>query len=81
MDGMEAVDIQPKFLDERISYIVDRIQKLIQEVDYSLYFQALFHAADNSIWHKQVNWTLPKTDNMFSTSKMLTNPHRYIIRR
>ena len=60
-----VVDVQPKFINDRTSYILPKIQMLLNKVPYTLYFQAFFYAEENSIWEKQINWILPKTNNMY----------------
>ena len=60
-----VVDVQPRFINEKNSYILPKIQMLLERVPYTVYFQALFYAEENSIWDKQINWTLPKANNMY----------------
>ena len=56
------VDVQPGFLNERTSFIVDKIIKLIKTVPYDLYVDTVFHAEKDSLWQAQQQWILPKDD-------------------
>ncbi len=62
------VDVQPRFLNDRMAYIVERINKLITDVPYSLYFEALFHAEEDSMWNKQAKWFSSKDNNMLTAT-------------
>ena len=63
-----VVDLQPRFVNDRMLYIVGHIEKLLSQVPYDLYFEALFFAEEDSIWKKQANWFAPKKDNMMTVS-------------
>ena len=58
------MDVQPRFLNDRIKYIVDNIGLLVEAVPYDLYVQGLIHADENSLWFKQHGWIAPADDNM-----------------
>jgi nicotinamidase-related amidase len=53
------VDMQAGFLPERTRWIVPNVKQVIEEGEYNLYIEALFHAEPGSIWDKQTEWTFP----------------------
>jgi len=61
-----VVDVQPRFLNDRIRYIADNICSLIDSVPYALYIQSLLHADENSLWFKQHGWIAPTEGNMLT---------------
>lgn len=65
-----VVDVQPKFLNDRIRYMVNNICSLVERVPYSFYVQGLLHAEEDSLWYKQHNWLAPTDGNMLVDSPL-----------
>jgi nicotinamidase-related amidase len=61
--ALVVVDVQPGFLNERNEYVVTRIKKLLQNVEYDLYFDAVFYTEPGSVWEQQQNWSMPEDHN------------------
>lgn len=59
-----VVDVQRGFVKGNPKTI-ERIEKLIQEVPYTLYIHGLFHTEKGSTWDKQLDWTFPKKNTKF----------------
>ncbi len=55
-----VVDVQQSFLNDRNSYIVGNILKLLDGHRYDLYVEATFHAETGSLWEVQQNWICPQ---------------------
>lgn len=56
------VDVQPIFLNEKNKHVLSNISKIIRDVPYDLYINAVFYADKNSIWKKQLKWTVPQKE-------------------
>lgn len=65
------VDIQEGFLNDKNRWIIPNIQKVIQEGDYDLIVEAIFHADKGSLWDKQTNWTFPLSPTIPDIKKLL----------
>jgi nicotinamidase-related amidase len=72
-----VIDVQPKFLNDRMSYIAGRIDKLISLAPYSLYVEALFYSEEDSLWKRQSNWSSPKEGNMFTAEPLGSNLQKF----
>lgn len=66
-----VVDVQEGFLNDRNRWIIPNIQKVIQQGDYCLVVEAVFHAAPGSLWAKQVQWTFPLQPTISEIKKIL----------
>lgn len=51
-----VVDVQGKFVGDHES-LVANISALIDQTDYDLYVEAVFHADKGSLWDRQTGWT------------------------
>ncbi|HWY09832.1 MAG TPA: cysteine hydrolase family protein [Bacteroidia bacterium] len=56
------VDVQPIFLNDKNRHVVSNIAYVIREFPYDLYINAVFYADKDSMWHKQLKWTVPKKE-------------------
>lgn len=55
-----VIDVQPEYINKETQVIVDNIMRLLKNVKYDLYVEAVFFAGKNSIWDKQQFKTFPK---------------------
>lgn len=53
------VDVQPVFLNEKNRHVVSNVAHILRTVPYDLYINAVFYADKNSMWKKQLKWTVP----------------------
>ena len=65
-----VIDVQDIFMNKHVEHIPGRIVSLIEETEYSIYVEALFHAEAGSIWDRQQQWTGPKNGQLLSTPEL-----------
>lgn len=53
-----VVDVQPGFVKDNIA-VVEKIVRYLTEHSYDACVEAIFHAPEDSLWKKQVDWTFP----------------------
>ena len=64
------VDAQPASITKRNRYAIDNIVRLINEINYDFYVEAIYHAEKGSLWEKQSNWTCPKDEKFHTVNEI-----------
>ena len=58
-----VIDVQPAFIKPHNEHIIPNIVKLIEEVEYDLYIEVVFHAEKGSLWDIQQDWICPQNED------------------
>jgi len=51
------IDVQKSFIINRNKYIIPKIQKIIENINYDLIISSITYNKENSQWDKQIWWT------------------------
>lgn len=75
--ALYIVDVQPGFLDERNSYIVQNIANLLKKESYDMYITAVFFSVQGDLWEKQRGSSLLKSEDTRVVEEIeeLITPH------
>lgn len=65
-----VVDLQPAFIKDHNSHIVPRVRKLIENVPYDAYVEAVFSAEKGSLWDVQQQWYAPKDEQTHTVDEV-----------
>lgn len=68
--ALVIIDVQPAFVNESNKFVVRKIRKLINKMNYKLYIETIFHAEKGTIWESQIKWTLPKDKKMHTVKEL-----------
>jgi nicotinamidase-related amidase len=73
------VDMQSGFLPDHTRWIIPNVKEVIENGNYNLFVEAIFHADAGSLWDKQTGWTFKLEPTISEIKDSLSNKSSVLV--